>query len=72
MMQFHKFTPFTGWPEVSTSGSSFIKRMIKRISGYIAAVCSVFLGTVLIIKLIADAFARFVLWTAHIWGMEYK
>lgn len=42
--------------------------MIKRI----AAVWIMFLGTVIVIKLAAEAFARFVLWTAHLWGMEYK
>lgn len=42
--------------------------MIKRI----AAVWLMFLGTVIVIKLVAEAFARFVLWTAQLWGMEYK
>ena len=42
--------------------------MIKRI----VAVWIMFLGTVIVIKLVAEAFARFVLWTAHLWGMEYK
>lgn len=46
--------------------------MIKRIVKTVAMVVVVFLGTVIVIKLIADAFARFVLWTAHIWGMEYR
>lgn len=46
--------------------------MIKRIVKTAAMVVVMFLGTVIVIKLIADAFARFVLWTAHIWGMEYR
>lgn len=46
--------------------------MIKRIVKTVAMVVVMFVGTVIVMKLIADAFARFVLWTAHIWGMEYR
>lgn len=46
--------------------------MIKRIIEAALMVWAMFVGTVIIIKLVADAFARFVLWTAHLWGMEYK
>lgn len=38
----------------------------------ILLVIAMFIGTVIVIKLIADAFARFVLWTGSIWGMEYR
>lgn len=46
--------------------------MIKRIVKTVAMVVVMFVGTVIVMKLIADAFARFVMWTAHIWGMEYR
>lgn len=46
--------------------------MINRIVKTVTMVVVMFLGTVIVIKLIADAFARFVLWTARIWGMEYR
>lgn len=46
--------------------------MIKRIVKTVAMVVVMFVGTVIVMKLIADAFVRFVLWTAHIWGMEYR
>lgn len=45
-----------------------LKRIIKAILFW----SLMFITSVIFMKLIADAFARFVLWTAHIWGMEYK
>lgn len=46
--------------------------ILKRAVKTVIVVGIMFVGTVIVMKLIADAFARFVLWTAHIWGMEYK
>lgn len=46
--------------------------MIKRIIEVALMAGAMFVGTVIVIKLVADAFARFVMWTAHLWGMEYK
>lgn len=46
--------------------------MVKRIIKAIAMVGAMFLGTVIVIKLVAEAVARFVLWTARLWGMGYK
>lgn len=38
----------------------------------ILLVIAMFIGTVIVIKLVADAFAKLVLWTGSIWGMEYR
>lgn len=46
--------------------------MVIRIIKYIVLVVLMFIGSVVLMKLVAEAFARLVLWTGHIWGMEYR
>lgn len=46
--------------------------MVIRIIKYIVLVVFMFIGSVVLMKLVAEAFARLVLWTGDIWGMEYR
>lgn len=46
--------------------------ILKRLLGAVLMVVVMFVGAVIITKLVADAFSALVLWTAKIWGMEYR
>lgn len=46
--------------------------VVLKVLGKMLLVVGMFIGSVIIIKLIADTFARFVLWTGEIFGMGYK
>lgn len=46
--------------------------VLIRIIKYIVLAVLMFIGSVVLMKLVAEAFARLVLWTGDIWGMGYR